>query len=225
MYPFRDKQKDVTITKSELISFEQKVSDIFETGVIKGPVHLSYNNENYLLDFFQYVNPNDWVFSTWRNHYHALLHGVPQEELMEKIMAGRSISFQSPEHHFYTSAIVNGVVPIAVGAALALKWKNEKDRMVFCFVGDMTSESGTFYEALKYSIRNELPIHFVVENNGLSTNTPTQASWGTKHTYGFQTEIKDQLDNQKFWMGKYLSYFEYTRDKYPHVGIGKWIHF
>ena len=215
---FREKQKEVTWTVDELREFEKKVSDVFETAAIHGPVHLSYGNEDYLIELFQYVNPEDWVFSTWRNHYHALLHGVPKEELMEKILAGHSISFQSPENHFYTSAIVNGIVPIAVGTSLGIKWKNAH-RMVWCFVGDMSAESGCFYEAVKYSMRNELPIHFVIEDNGLSTNTPTQEAWGMKNPKA----VIMALDNE---LGKrYVSYFKYERTKYPHQGTGKWIHF
>lgn len=249
----KEKQRDIKITKQELIDFEYLVSETFEKGSIRGPVHLSYGNEDYLIDLFQYVHPNDWVFSTWRNHYHALLHGVPRQELLDKILDGKSISFQSPEHNFYTSAIVNGMVPIAVGTALGIKLeyeylkkqsdefreKNSKafndfrpsNQMVWCFVGDMTAESGVFYEALKYSIRNELPIHFVIENNGLSTNTPTQESWGTKYNFGMCDAMQHLFNHDKigaeyrYAMKDYVSYFEYKRENYPHVGIGKWIHF
>lgn len=215
---FRDKQRDILMTVADLREFEAEVSRVYETGVIHGPVHLSYGNESYLIDLFQYVHPEDWVFSTWRNHYHALLHGVSKEELMNRICQGRSISFQSPAHHVYTSAIVNGMLPIAVGTALGLKWSGSP-RMVWCFVGDMTAESGVFYEALKYSVRNELPIHFVVEDNGLSTNTPTQEAWGMLDRYGVTLGIREDIS------GKYVSFFKYVRDVYPHVGVGKWIHF
>jgi len=215
---FREKQKDVPWTIEALRSFESNVADIFESGQIHGPVHLSYGNEDYLIDLFQYIHPNDWVCSTWRNHYHALLHGVPKEKLMETILAGHSISFQSPEHHFYTSAIVNGVLPIAVGNALGLKWRGSSE-MVWCFVGDMAAESGVFYEAVKYSIRNTLPIHFVIEDNGLSTASPTQETWGMDNITDVGLLLKDELRS------RYISYYKYNRDKYPHVGIGKWIHF
>jgi len=215
---FREKQRNITWTVEQLREFESKVGDVFEKAEIHGPVHLSYGNEPYLIDLFQYINAEDWVFSTWRNHYHALLHGVPPDYLMERILAGHSISFQAPDNHFLTSAIVNGIIPIAVGTALGLKW-NLSGRMVWCFVGDMASESGAFYEAVKYSARNELPIHFVVEDNGLSTNTPTQEAWGMKKqkavTLGIQQEVAE----------KYISYFKYERTKYPHQGIGKWINF
>lgn len=214
---FREKQKEVSVTKEELIQFEADVVATFEKGKIRGAVHLSNNNEDALIDIFQYVHPQDWVFSTWRNHYHALLHGVPKEELMNAITSAHSISFQSPAHYFYTSAIVNGTMPIAVGAALGLK-QSGSSRMVWCFIGDMASESGVFYEALKYSVRNNLPIHFVIEDNGLSTNTPTQDAWGKEGP-----SIGIDIDKETY--DKYVTRYSYVRGIYPHVDVGKFIHF
>jgi pyruvate dehydrogenase E1 component alpha subunit len=136
---------------------------------------------------------------------------------MEEILNSHSISFQSPEHHFFTSAIVTGILPIAVGTALALKYK-QSSKMVFCFIGGMTAESGVFYECLKYSIRNQLPIHFIIEDNGLSTNTPTQEVWGNEENLVIFNE-EDLLYK------KYITKYSYVRGKYPHVGIGKFIYF
>ena len=215
---FKEKQQVVPVTKEELIAFESNVVSLFEQGKIRGAVHLSNNNEDQLIDIFQYVHPEDWVFSTWRNHYHALLHGVPKEELLDAILNARSISFQSPKHRFYTSAIVNGTLPIAVGVALGLALKEDETRMVWCFIGDMASESGVFYECLKYAIRNELPIHFVIEDNELSTNTPTQEAWGTTWRSPIINLPKDVYD-------KYITRYSYKRGIYPHVGVGKFIHF
>ena len=80
--------------------------------------------------------------------------------------------------NFLSSSIVNGTIPIAVGVAIALK-KDKKEK-VWCFLGDMAGESGVFYEAYKYSINFDLPITFVIEDNNLSTNSPTNIVWGRK---------------------------------------------
>ena len=139
--------------------------------------------------------------------------------MLKSILAGNSISFQSPKHHIYTSAIVGGILPIAVGTALGLKY-NESNRRVWCFIGDMAAESGTFYEALKFSVRNNLPIHFVIEDNGLSTNTPTQEAWGLEGEH-----LEMQMFVLDMGADKWVTHFSYKRKLYPHVGIGKWIHF
>ena len=63
------------ITKKELIDFELDIKKVYESGKIKAPIHLSGNNESELIKIFKKIHKNDWVFSTWRNHYHALLKG------------------------------------------------------------------------------------------------------------------------------------------------------
>ena len=130
--------------KSFLIDFETEVKEIYESGKITSPVHLSGGNENELIKIFEDVDKDDWVFSSWRNHYHALLHGIPRDTLMNQIVRGKSMSVYSTKPKFYSSSIVGGIIPIAVGTAKAQKINGSKNK-TWCFVGDMTFESGIFY--------------------------------------------------------------------------------
>lgn len=204
------------MTKEELIAFETEIADIYEQGTIRAPIHLSDGNEEQLIEIFKKIDPQDWVFSTWRSHYHALLHGVPREKVKEEILKGNSITLHFPEHRFFTSAIVNGIIPIAVGAALGIKRKGEK-RHVWCFVGDMTAEGGVFYENAKYAENHDLPVTFVVEDNDMSISTPTAQVWG-------YDKSKTQPDYLR-WGRKNILYYSYKKEKWPHIGIGKWINF
>ena len=77
------KVREVKLTPSDLMLFEEEVFTRYENAEIKAPVHLTSGNEEQLIKIFQYVHPDDWVFCSWRNHYHALLHGVPHETLMD----------------------------------------------------------------------------------------------------------------------------------------------
>ena len=129
--------------KKELISFEEDIKKIYEDGKIKAPVHLSGGNEEQLIEIFKNVDKDDWVFSSWRNHYHALLHGVDKEFLKDLIVRGKSMSVYSDKPKFYSSSIVGGIIPIALGTAMSIKMKGEENK-VWCFVGDMTFESGIF---------------------------------------------------------------------------------
>ncbi len=144
-------------TVQELIDFETKVKEAYEAGQIKGPVHLSKNNEEQLIELFKNINEDDWVFSAWRNHYHALLHGVDPEYLFKTISEGKSMGTNNVKPNFYASSIVGGIIPIALGVAQALKLKNSPNK-VWCFIGDMTMETGGFWEAYKYSQNFELPL-------------------------------------------------------------------
>lgn len=223
----------ITQTPEELKKFEDVVSSTFEAGKIRAPIHLTGGNERELISIFEYVDVNDWVFSTWRSHYHALLHGIDSNWLMKEIIEGRSITIHNLEHNFFTSAIVGGTLPIAVGTAMGLRRAKEK-KMVWVFIGDMTAESGVFYEALKFSKKNELPIMFVIEDNGMSTNTPTQDAWGdpennTSKTLQWLTDINGSANPKKLTENVYLYgdnviYYKYQR-QYPHTGTGKWVYF
>ena len=53
---FREKQRAINITKNDLIKFESEVASNFENGKIRGAVHLSNNNEDELINIFQYIN-------------------------------------------------------------------------------------------------------------------------------------------------------------------------
>ena len=197
----------VTLSKQDLIDFELKVKEEYEKATISGPVHMSKGNEEQLIEIFQYVHSEDWVFSSWRNHYHSLLHGVPPDHLYELITAGKSMSVYCDKPKLYTSSIVGGIIPIALGAAKAFKLKGS-ERKVWCFIGDMTAETGVFHEAYKYSRSYDLPLEFVVEDNDMSTNTPTSETWNDKKTK-FPEDV---------------FYYSYERG-YPHHGTGQWILF
>lgn len=203
------------MTKEELINFEKEISDIYCAGKIGAPVHLSDGNEDQLIEIFKKIDKDDWVFSTWRSHYHALLHGVPPEKVKEEILKGNSITLCFPERRFFTSAIVGGIVPIAVGTALAIKKKGEK-RHVWCFVGDMAAEAGIFHENAKYADLHKLPVTFVVEDNGESVGTPTDVVWG----YDKNDRKPDYLNHGR----SNIIYYKYKKS-WPHVGAGKWVTF
>lgn len=165
---------------SDLIAFETKVLGYVASGAITGPTHLSGGNEERLISIFhQHVAKNDWVFSTWRWHYHALLHGVPPDEILHHLRTKFTMNFHSEERRFFTSAIAGGILPIACGVAAGLKAKGATQR-VHCFVGDMTSMMGVFYEVARFAQGHGLPLSIYVEDNGFSTDTPTQATWGLR---------------------------------------------
>ena len=159
-----------TMSKDTLLAFEQEIAHLFEQGQIRAPVHLHGGNEDALMEIFKHIEPTDWVLSTHRSHYHALLKGIPEEWLRREILLGRSIHINSARHRFFSSAIVGGILPIAVGLAMA-------GQTVWAFVGCMAAETGIFHECVKYATSHNLPVHFVVEDNGFSVDTPTEKVW------------------------------------------------
>jgi len=207
--------------KEELIAFEERIKKFYEDGKIKAPIHLSGGNEEQLIEIFKDYRQGDWIFSTWRNHYHWLLSGRDPKELERQIIAGDSMAVC--DHHFFTSAIVGGNAPVALGVALAIKLKGEASGRtkpseprhgsakefshpwVWCFMGDMGACCGISCECIEYAQGHDLPITYVIEDNGLSVTTDTRKVWGTK-------KAKKSLR------------YAYKR-KYPHAGTGKHVLF
>ena len=194
-----DRWVDGNWSQQDLIDFENDIISHWESGEISGPIHLSNGNEKELIKIFNKIGIEDWVFSTWRSHYHALLHGMEPSILKQKIV--------DKESKFYASAIVTGTLPIALGVAKSLKLQKSPNK-VWVFLGDMAFESGIFYEVHKYARNYDLPLYFVVEDNGVSTNTPTLDTWN-----GIQREIPEDV-----------IYYQY-KSKFPHYGTGKWVVF
>jgi pyruvate dehydrogenase E1 component alpha subunit len=199
-------QQESNYTKNDLIRFEELIVSHWEDAKIHGPVHLSNGNEDPLIEIFRRISTKDWVFSTWRSHYHALLKGIDPPWIEKQILAGKSITLCNPDQKFYSSAIVSSTLSIALGVAEGIKINNS-DEKVWCFIGDMSFETGAFYEAHKYARNFNLPLYFIVEDNGVSTYTPTEATW----------KIKRDIPND-------VIYYSY-KSKYPHYGTGKWIAF
>ena len=209
-----------------LKEFEEEIAQLYENGEIKAPVHLRDGNEEILTEIFRKIKSQDYVFSTWASHLHCLLKGVPPERVRQDILDGRSITLHYPEYNFSSSAIVGGIAPIAVGTAKALQMstapiKNEPPR-VFAFVGDMALNTGIVNESIRYSIGHDLPITWVVEDNGKSVGTETEETCGIK--------TKDLFDSLQQLLRKYsccnveLIYYSY-KTSYPHSGTGVFVEF
>ena len=198
------------LTKEQLVDFETDIANCFNNAMIKAPVHLYDGNEEQMINIFKNVEPEDWIFTTWRSHYQCLLKGVPQEQVKQDILDGKSITLCYPEYNVYSSAIVTGNIPISTGVALDIKRKGGNNH-VWCFVGDMTSETGAFFENWKYAVNHDLPITYVIENNGKSVCTETHKVWNTDELY-FAKETRK------------IIYYEY-QTRYPHAGAGARIQF
>jgi len=199
-----------TLTPTELVNFEKEIFSLYEKGKIKGVIHLSGSvdgkYEKELVKLFKEIKTSDWVFSGHRNHYHILLK-AGKRFCKKNIMNSESMHQYSYKHKVFTSGIVAGCVPIALGTALANKLKGNKSH-VWCFVGDMGSQMGTFHVCAKYAGNHNLPITFVIENNNIAVYTPTGETWPYRTLPAFKNWIM-------------LNY----KRKYPHHGIGKFVHF
>lgn len=197
-------------TVQELKDFENTIAESFNCGEIRFPIHLSAGNEQFLIDIFRDFRPGkDWAFNSWRSHLHALLAGVPPEKVRTAIMTGRSMTLCWPEHRMFCSAIVGGVIPIAIGVAWQIK-QSGGDEKAYLFIGDMTARTGIAYECITYARLNKLPLVVVVEDNGKSVCTITDEAWGGDAPLPYKPDYYYQWD---------------LSQHFPHSGAGRRIQF
>lgn len=223
---------EVTYTVEDLQNFEKEICNCFNNRMIRAPVHIDNGNEAALIELFtKHVNKEDWVCGTWRQHFKALLKGVPAETVKQAILQGRSIGLCFKDYKVISSAIVGGIFPIALGLAWSIKRKGDTNKVV-CFAGDMSFETGIAHECIKYANNFQLPILFVLEDNGKSVCTPTLDTWGLKQlTYGPHIEVKassvpnfNSQDSLLKTSPNKIIYYKY-QSTYPHAGCGQRIQF
>ena len=208
--------------KKQLIDFENEIAEIYESGEIRGPIHLRDGNEDKLIEIFKGIDSRDYVFSTWANHLHVLLKGVPPEKLKARILEGESMAANFPEYNCYTSAIVGGICPIAVGVAAGLIRNKKLLSRVFIFIGDMTLLTGVASESIRYSINYDLPVTWVIEDNNKSVCTLTRETWRDEpHEYVLDWKRKKKEKRANRVDFKYYKY----ESKWPHSSTGVFISF
>lgn len=210
------------LTKQELIDFETDIGELYKAAVIRGPIHLRDGNEEQLIKIFKNISSrDDYVFSTWANHIHALLKGISPKKVKDRILESQSMAMNFPEHKFYTSAIVAGISPIAIGTAMSIK-QNRQNNRVWCFLGDMSFRTAISYESIVYAISNSLPITFVIEDNNKSVDTPTQDTWGKVSLNDILFFYQDLIN--KYKSDCHIIYYKY-KSNYPHSGTGTFVSF
>ena len=154
--------------------FEERCSDLYQMGKIRGFLHLYIGEEAVAVGTMQAFAPEDAIVSTYREHGHALARGMPATELMAELYGkvtgcsrghGGSMHFFDAEKRFYGGyAIVGGGLPVAVGLALADKMMG-RARVTACFFGDGAVAEGEFHESLNLAKLWDLPVLFLCENN------------------------------------------------------------
>ncbi len=174
-------------------------------GEIFCPVHLSLGHEGIADDLHRLLTPQDWLFSTHRNHHHYFAKGGTEEKLWDEIMGAPSglnggfagsQSISDDVLHFHASAIVGGLVGTATGTALALQL-DSSNAIVVCCVGDAGTKQGVFWESLNFAVLHCLPIAYIVENNGMSVDArlgERQFAGISGRVAAFGLSVRDTVD-------------------------------
>ncbi|MGO8958274.1 MAG: pyruvate dehydrogenase (acetyl-transferring) E1 component subunit alpha [Streptosporangiaceae bacterium] len=154
--------------------FEEKCVELYSANEIHGFVHLYIGEEAVAVGVNQALTPDDAIVSTYREHGHALVRGIPIESVMAEMYGkttgcsrgrGGSMHLFDVTRRFYGgNAIVGGGLPLAIGIALADRMRGA-DRVTACFFGDGAVSEGEFHECMNLAALWNLPVLFCCENN------------------------------------------------------------
>lgn len=154
--------------------FEEKCVELYTRQKIRGFLHLYIGEEAVAAGSVSLLESQDSLVSTYREHGHALVRGVPATTVMAEMYGvqegcarGRGGSmhlFDRDTRFFGGNAIVGGGIPLAVGLALAARMQGE-DRVTACYFGDGAVAEGEFHESMNLAALWGLPVLFCCENN------------------------------------------------------------
>ena len=154
--------------------FEEKCAELYSLGKIRGFLHLYIGEEAVAAGAIPVLEPEDAIVSTYREHGHALVRGIPPGAVMAEMYGkangcsrgrGGSMHLFDAGRRFYGgSAIVAGGIPLAVGLALADRLQ-QRQRVTMCLFGDGAVAEGEFHESLNLAALWKLPVLFLCENN------------------------------------------------------------
>ncbi|WP_353114050.1 pyruvate dehydrogenase (acetyl-transferring) E1 component subunit alpha [Microbacterium sp.] len=165
--------------------FEERAARAYTEARIGGYCHLNLGEEATVAGLMAALRPDDYVFTNYREHGYALARGIAPERIMAELYGrsdGVSKGWGGSMHMFDIAArfmggygIVGGQLPLATGAALAIQYRGGSEAVV-CLMGDGTTNIGAFHESLNLAALWNLPIVYVVVNNGLGMGTTVEQS-------------------------------------------------
>lgn len=172
--------------------FEERAAQGYTQAKIGGYCHLNLGEEATVVGLMAALRPTDYLFTNYREHGYALAKGIHPNRVMAELYGrstGTSKGWGGSMHMYDTETrllggygIVGGQLPLAVGAALAIDYRDGDD-VVMCQMGDGTTNIGAFHESLNIAALWNLPVVFVVINNNLGMGTTVAKSSAEPELY------------------------------------------
>ena len=184
--------------------FEEKCAQLYGMGKISGFCHLYSGQEAIATGSIGAIMPEDYVITAYRDHGLAISKGLDPRRILAELLGkstgtskgkGGSMHLFSREKNFLGGhAIVGGHIPLATGAAFAIKYRNEK-RVCLCFMGDGATNIGEFHEALNLAALWKLPIIYIIENNkyGMGTAVDRASAVDELHLKAAAYNMRNQV--------------------------------
>ena len=165
--------------------FEQVALKHYQGGKIGGFLHLYIGQEAVAVGTISLKGEHDHFITAYRDHGHALAVGMGMNECMAEMFGkqtgcskgkGGSMHFFAPDKNFWGGhGIVAGQTPLGLGLAYGLKYLG-REGCCLCYLGDGAVNQGAFHESLNIAALFNIPVVYVIENNGYSMGTSQERS-------------------------------------------------
>ena len=198
------------LTQMALIRrFEEKAAEMYALGKIGGFLHLYIGQEAVAVGATSTIRTDDYAVSSYREHGHCLAKGSDPRRMMAELFGrrdglskgkgGSMHLFDKTVNFLGGHAIVGAHLPLATGAAFAIKYRGG-DQVVFCYFGDGAVPQGEFHESMNLAALWKLPVIFICENNRYAMGTAIHRAlaqteiWRFAEVYGMHGEAVDGMD-------------------------------
>ena len=165
--------------------FEQAALKQYTAGKMGGFLHLYNGQESVAVGTISLAGESDHIITAYRDHGHALAVGMSMNECMAELYGkatgcskgkGGSMHFFAPDKNYWGGhGIVAGQTPLGAGLAYGLKYQGLKGACL-CYLGDGAINQGAYHESLNLAALFDLPVIYVIENNGYSMGTSQKRS-------------------------------------------------
>lgn len=169
--------------------FEEEVFEFYKKGMMPGLAHLYLGEEAVATGVCAALKDDDYIGSTHRGHGHLVARGADTDRMMAEILGkeggyskgkGGSMHIMALDKGILgANGIVGGEIPIATGAAYSAKYRGT-DQVAVSFMGDSSTNEGTFHESINMAAAWDLPCVYVIENN----------------LYGISVDIRDVTNTE-----------------------------
>jgi acetoin:2,6-dichlorophenolindophenol oxidoreductase subunit alpha len=210
--------------------FDERVLQLFDENELFGTTHCSIGQEADAVGVLNHLEARDVVWSSHRCHAHFLAWSDRPDLLMAELMGratgvcgGRGGSQHLCFHNFYSNGVQGGIVPTAVGMALAEKRK-KTGAIAAVFLGDGTLGEGVVYEAFNMASLWSAPVLFVVENNRWAQSTRVEkelagSMLGRGQVFGIESGEIHSTDAEELFQHFAPIVDRVRREQRPHLEI------
>lgn len=195
-----DEKIEIFRKMARIRRFEQASLKQYQIGKMGGFLHLYIGQESVAVGTMSLCGDNDHVITAYRDHGHAIAAGMETGPLMAEMFGkangcskgkGGSMHFFAPDKNYWGGhGIVAGQTPLGLGLGYALKYKG-LEGAALCYMGDGAVNQGAFHESLNIAALFDIPVVYIIENNGYSMGTSQKRSSAYRDCLAQRAEAYD----------------------------------